>query len=39
MTDKNNIPSSAFVNDVRSIIEHGRRQAYAVAGQVAIMTY
>lgn len=28
-----------FVNDVRSIIEHGRQQAYAAVGQVAIATY
>ena len=28
-----------FVNDVRSIIEQGRRQAYAAVGQTAIATY
>lgn len=28
-----------FVNDVRSIIEQGRQQAYAAAGQAAIATY
>ena len=28
-----------FVNDVRSIIEQGRRQAYAAVGQAAIATY
>lgn len=28
-----------FVNDVRSIIEHGRQQAYAAAGQAAIETF
>ncbi|WP_316931142.1 DUF1016 N-terminal domain-containing protein [Bacteroides timonensis] len=39
MADKNNIISNGFVNDVRSIIERGRQQAYAAAGQVAIMTY
>ena len=29
----------AFVNDVRSIIEQGRKMAYAAAGQAAIATY
>lgn len=28
-----------FVNDVRSIIEQGRRQAYTAVGQAAIATY
>lgn len=28
-----------FLNDIRSIIEHGRQTAYAAAGQAAIMTY
>ena len=28
-----------FVNDVRSIIERGRQQAYAAVGQAAIATY
>ena len=28
-----------FVNDVRSIIEQGRKMAYAAAGQAAITTY
>lgn len=33
-----NLPE-AFVNDVRSIIENGRRQAYSAAGNIAIATY
>lgn len=37
--DKNNILSNKFVGDIRSIIEQGRRQAYAAAGQAAIATY
>ena len=28
-----------FVSDIRTIIEQGRKQAYAAAGQIAIMTY
>lgn len=28
-----------FVSDIRSIIEQGRKQAYAAAGQVAIETF
>ena len=28
-----------FITDIRAIIEQGRRQAYAAAGQAAIMTY
>ena len=32
------LPDS-FVNDVCSIIEHGRQQAYAAAGQAAIATF
>ena len=27
------------LNDIRKIVEEGRRQAYAAAGQVAIVTY
>lgn len=27
------------LNDIRKIIEEGRRQAYAAAGQIAITTY
>ena len=27
------------LNDIRRIIEDGRRQAYAAAGQIAIATY
>ncbi len=33
-----NLPE-AFVNDVRSIIENGRRQAYSAAGNIALATY
>lgn len=33
-----NLPE-AFVNDVRSIIEKGRRQAYSVAGNIVLATY
>ena len=28
-----------FVSDIRTIIEQGRKQAYATTGQIAIMTY
>ncbi len=28
-----------FVSDIRTIIEQGRKQAYAATGQIAIMTY
>ena len=31
--------SSVFVSDIRSIIEHGRQQAYSAVGQLAIATY
>lgn len=31
--------SDILVADVRSIIEEGRRHAFAAAGQAAIMTY
>ena len=33
------IISDSLIADVRSIIEKGRRHAFAVAGQTAIMTY
>lgn len=33
-----NLPE-AFVKDVRSIIENGRRQAYSAAGNIALATY
>lgn len=33
-----NLPE-AFVNDVRSIIEDGRRQAYSATGNIALATY
>lgn len=37
---KSNTPlSETFVNDVRSIIEQGRRQAYAAVGNIALSTY
>lgn len=35
---KDMIPEN-FVSDIRSIIEQGRRQAYAAAGNAVIMTY
>lgn len=28
-----------LLNDIRQIIEQGRRQAYAAAGQIAVVTY
>ena len=28
-----------FVSDIRTIIEQGRKQAYAATSQIAIMTY
>lgn len=31
--------NSSVLNDIRTIIEHGRQQAYAAAGQAAIVTY
>lgn len=31
--------NSSILNDIRTIIEHGRQQAYAAAGQAAIVTY
>ena len=39
MKNKNIALPNNFVNDVRSIIEQGRRQAYAAVGQTAIATY
>lgn len=39
MDKKNNIIPDSLVSDVRSIIEEGRRRAFATAGQVAILTY
>ena len=36
---QDNLITEAFVCDVQIIIEQGRRQAYAAAGQAAIMTY
>ena len=40
MRKKNNIIiSESLVTDVRSIIENGRKQAFAAVGQVAILTY
>lgn len=32
-------PDSGLLNDIRGIIERGRQQAYAAAGQAAITTY
>ncbi len=40
MEEKNNIIiSDSLVTDLRTIIEEGRRYAFAAAGQAAIMTY
>ena len=40
MEKQNKMPKEqTFVNDVRSIIEQGRKMAYAAAGQAAITTY
>lgn len=36
---KNIIISDSLVADVRTIIEEGRRHAFAAVGQVAILTY
>lgn len=39
-SDKNMVPvSQAFIGDVRRIIEEGRKQAYAAAGNIALATY
>lgn len=35
----NKVMLDRFVSDIRSIIDQGRRQAYAAAGQAAIATY
>ena len=34
-----NVITENFVSDIRTIIEQGRKQAYAATGQIAIMTY
>ena len=34
-----NVIIENFVSDIRTIIEQGRKQAYAATGQIAIMTY
>ena len=39
MKENNTIILDSLVADVRNIIEEGRRHAFAVAGQVAILTY
>ena len=39
MTTNNITTNSSVLNDIRTIIEHGRQQAYAAAGQAAIVTY
>ena len=36
---QSDIITENFVSDIRTIIEQGRKQAYAAAGQAAIMTY
>lgn len=39
-TDKSIVPvSQEFIGDVRRIIEDGRKQAYAAAGNIALATY
>lgn len=39
-TDKSIVPvSQEFISDVRRIIEEGRKQAYAAAGNIALATY
>lgn len=39
-TDRNIVPvSQGFIGDVRRIIEEGRKQAYAAAGNIALSTY
>ena len=37
--NSNNALPDKFVTDIRSIIEKGRKQAYAAAGQAAIATF
>lgn len=37
--EKNHIVPDSFIADIRAIIEEGRRQAFATAGQIAILTY
>ena len=39
MTTNEITANSRLLNDIRTIIEQGRRQAYAAAGQAAIVTY
>ena len=39
MKENNIIISDSLVADVRNIIEEGRKRAFSVAGQVAILTY
>ena len=34
-----NVPAGQFVSDIQRIIEHGRKQAYAAANQLAVITY
>ena len=38
-TQQTDIITDNFVSDIRTIIEQGRKQAYAATGQIAIMTY
>lgn len=39
-SDKNIMPvSQKFIGDVRRIIEDGRKQAYAAAGNIALATF
>lgn len=34
-----NVTTDKLVSDIHNIIEQGRQQAYAVANQVAVLTY
>ncbi len=37
--EQTDIISEGFVSDIRTIIEQGRKQAYAAANQIAVLTY
>ena len=36
---QHNVPAGQFVSDIQRIIEQGRKQAYAAANQLAVLTY
>lgn len=36
---QHNVPAGQFVSDIQRIIEQGRKQAYAAANQLAVITY